>query len=374
MYIHQQEQWPNFQWNRGELAILLADVRHLQGRFLGRMSSLGFELQKEAGFQTLIEDVLKSSEIEGEIYDRGQVRSSIAKRMGIDIDGEVSIDRHIEGIVEVMLDATSHYQRPLTKDRLLGWHAALFPKGRSGLQRIAVGQWRDESSGVMQIVSGPAGREKVHYEAPGFERLDDEMNSFLRWFNAPCDTDPVIAAALAHLWFVTIHPFDDGNGRLARAMTDMLLARSEKSSLRFYSMSARIQQERRDYYLILEHCQKGGLDVSAWLEWFLGCLKRTIEAAELTLETILNKAKFWEVHAGQKFNDRQHDIINRLLDGFVGKLTSSKWAKLEKCSQDTALRDINDLLTRKILIKEAAGGRSTSYILGRISNPYHVRQ
>jgi len=368
MYIHQQEQWPNFQWNRSELAIQLAEVRHLQGRLLGRMSSLGFELQKEAGFQTLTEDVLKSSEIEGEIYDRGQVRSSIARRMGIDIDAEVSIDRPIEGCVEVMLDATGHYQQALTKERLWGWHTALFPTGKSGLQRIMVGQWRDESSGVMQIVSGPAGREKVHYEAPGFQRLDDEMNHFLHWLNAPCDTDPVIAAALAHLWFVTIHPFDDGNGRLARAITDMLLARSEKSSLRFYSMSARIQQERRDYYLILEHCQKGELDVSAWIEWFLGCLKRAIEAAELSLETILNKAKFWEIHTGQKFNDRQHDIINRLLDGFVGKLTSSKWAKLEKCSQDTALRDINDLLARKILIKEAAGGRSTSYALGEFVN------
>ncbi len=363
MYIHQQEQWPNFHWNHNELTILLAEVRHLQGRFLGRMSALGFELQKEAGFKTLVEDVLKSSEIEGEVYDRGQVRSSIAKRMGIDIGDKAYIDRHVEGIVEVMLDATGNYQQQLTKERLLNWHAALFPTGRSGMQRIAIGQWRDESSGAMQIVSGPAGREKVHYEAPGFERLNAEMNRFLHWFNAPSDTDPVIAAALAHLWFVTIHPFDDGNGRLARAMTDMLLARSERSKLRFYSMSARIQQERKDYYLILEHCQKGGVDVSVWIEWFLGCLKRTIGTAELTLETILNKAKFWEIHAEHNFNDRQHDIVNRLLDGFVGKLTSSKWAKLEKCSQDTALRDINDLLRREILFKEAAGGRSTSYVL-----------
>ncbi len=366
MYIHQQEQWPDFYWDREMLALLLADVRHLQGRFLGRMDALGFELQKEAGFQTLTEDVLKNSEIEGEIFDRGQVRSSIAKRMGIDIGGEVTIDRHVEGIVEVMLDATGHYQRPLTKERLSDWHAALFPTGRSGLQHIKVGQWRDESSGVMQIVSGSLGREKIHYEAPDFARIDTEMSRFLCWLNAPCDTDPVIAAALAHFWFITIHPFDDGNGRLARSITDMLLARSEKSPLRFYSMSARIQQERNDYYLVLEHCQKGGLDISAWIEWFLGCLKRTIETAEKTLEKILDKARFWEDHAGQKFNDRQRDIINRLLDGFAGKLTSSKWAKLEKCSQDTALRDINDLLSHQVLIKESAGGRSTSYILGKL--------
>jgi len=363
MYIHQQKKWPDFYWDMDALAYLLADVRHLQGRFLGRMAAIGFELQKQAGFQTLTEDVLKSSEIEGEIFDREQVRSSIAKRMGIDIGAEINIDRHVEGIVEVMLDATGNYQRPLTQQRLCDWHAALFPTRRSGLQHIRVGQWRDESSGVMQIVSGPSGREKIHYEAPGFDRLDVDMSRFLRWVNAPCDTDPVIAAALAHFWFVAIHPFDDGNGRLARAITDMLLARSEKSPLRFYSMSARIQQERKDYYVVLEHCQKNTLDISAWIEWFLLCLKRTIETAEQTLEVILGKARFWEDHAGQKFNDRQRDMVNRLLDGFTGKLTSSKWAKLEKCSQDSALRDINDLLERRILIKAAAGGRSTSYLL-----------
>lgn len=363
MCIHQQEQWPNFYWDQKGLAFLLAEVRHLQGRFLGRMDALGFELQKQAGFQTLTEDVLKSSEIEGEIFDREQVRSSIAKRMGIDIGAEINIDRHVEGIVEVMLDATGNYQRPLTQERLCNWHAALFPTGRSGLQRIGVGQWRDESSGVMQIVSGSSGRDKVQYEAPGFDRLDVEMSRFLHWVNVPCNTDPVIAAAVAHFWFVAIHPFDDGNGRLARAITDMLLARSEKSPLRFYSMSTRIQQERKDYYVILEHCQKGNLDISAWIEWFLLCLKRTLEMAGEILEVILDKAKFWKDHAGQKFNDRQRDIVNRLLDGFTGKLTSSKWAKLEKCSQDTALRDINDLLERRILIKAAAGGRSTSYRL-----------
>ena len=363
MYIHQQHQWPDFRWNQEKLAVLLAEVRHLQGRLIGRMDALGFALKKDEGLQIMTEDVLNSCEIEGETFDREQVRSSIAKRMGIDIGETATIDRHVEGIVEVMLDATGNYQVPLSKERLCDWHAALFPTGRSGMQRINVGQWRDRSSGAMQIVSGPLGREKVHYEAPQFDRMDAEMTSFLEWINSPCQTDPVIAAALAHFWFVTIHPFDDGNGRLARAIADMLLARSEHSSLRFYSMSARIQRERKDYYAVLEQCQKGDLDITAWVEWFLNCLKRAIEAAKETLVVILNKAQFWESHSDETFNSRQRDILNRLLDGFVGKLTSSKWAKLEKCSQDTALRDINDLIARQILEKEAASGRSTGYRL-----------
>lgn len=363
MYIHQQQHWPDFYWDREKLAFLLAEVRHLQGRLLGRMDALGFALREEAGLQILTEDVLKTSEIEGETFNREQVRSSIARRMGIDRGESVTIDRNAEGIVEVMLDATRNYQRPLDQERLCSWHAALFPTGRSGLQRIQVGQWRDASSGAMQIVSGAFGKETIHYEAPSFKRLDGEMKHYLAWFNAPSPTDPVIAAAIAHFWFVTIHPFDDGNGRLARAIADMLLARSEQSPLRFYSMSARIQQERKEYYDILERCQKGDLDISVWVEWFLGCLKRAIEAAEQTLEAILIKARFWESHAHEPFNARQRDILNRLLDGFTGKLTSSKWAKLEKCSQDTALRDINDLLSRHILAKDPAGGRSTSYQL-----------
>ncbi len=363
MYIHHQHQWPAFRWDREKLTVLLAEVRHLQGRLLGRMDALGFSLQKEASLQTLTQDILKTSEIEGETFDREQVRSSIARRMGIEISGPATADRHVEGIVEVMLDATGNYQAPLSSERLFDWHAALFPTGRSGMQRISVGDWRGESSGAMQIVSGPVGREKVHYEAPEFDRLETEMQAFIRWFNAPVETDLVIGAALAHFWFVTIHPFDDGNGRLARALADMMLARSEKSPMRFYSMSSQIQRERKAYYEVLEQCQKGGLDISDWIEWFLSCFRRAIEASEETLEAILTKARFWEVHAGEAFNDRQRDIINRLLNGFVGKLTSSKWAKLEKCSQDTALRDIKDLLGRQILSKEDAGGRSTSYLL-----------
>ncbi len=363
MYIHQQVQWPDFSWDQGQLTVLLAEVRHLQGRLVGRMEALGFLLQKAASLQTLTEDVLTTSEIEGETFDREQVRSSVARRMGFDSDRSIPIDRHVEGIVEVMLDATGNHKSLLTKERLFDWQTALFPTGRSGMQRISVGQWRGASSGAMQIVSGPFGREQVHYEAPSFDRLDPEMATFIRWFNGHLESDPVIAAALAHFWFVTIHPFEDGNGRIARALADMMLARSEQTPCRFYSMSAQIQRERKAYYDVLEQCQKGSLDISLWIEWFLTCLKRAIEAAEETLEAILSKARFWESHAGEPFNDRQRDIINRLLDGFTGKLTSSKWAKLEKCSQDTALRDINNLLERQILTKEQAGGRSTSYLL-----------
>lgn len=363
MYIHQQEEWPDFSWDQGQLTVLLAEVRHLQGRLLGRMEALGFLLQKEASLQTLTEDVLTTSEIEGETFNREQVRSSVARRMGFDSDRSIPIDRHVEGIVEVMLDATGNHDTPLSKERLFDWQAALFPSGRSGMQRITVGHWRSTSSGAMQIVSGPFGREKIHYEAPGFERLDSEMKTFIRWFNGHLESDPVIGAALAHFWFVTIHPFEDGNGRIARALADMMLARSEKTPCRFYSMSAQIQRERKAYYYVLEQCQKGSLDISLWIEWFLTCLKRAIVAAEETLKAILTKARFWDSHAGESFNDRQRDIINRLLDGFTGKLTSSKWAKLEKCSQDTALRDINNLLERQILTKEQAGGRSTSYLL-----------
>ena len=363
MSIHQQDQWPDFSWDQGKLTVLLAEVRHLQGRLLGRMEALGFSLQKEASLQTLTQDVLNTSAIEGETFDREQVRSSVARRMGIDSDSSIPFDRHVDGIVEVMLDATGNYATPLSKDRLFDWHAALFPTGRSGMQRIAVGHWRSASSGAMQIVSGHFGRERIYYEAPDFDCLDSEMETFIRWFNGHLESDPVIGAALAHFWFVTIHPFEDGNGRIARALADMMLARSEKSPLRFYSMSAQIQRDRKAYYNVLEQCQKGSLDISLWVEWFLACLKRAIEAAEETLEAIFRKARFWEAHAGEPFNDRQRDIINRLLDGFSGKLTSSKWAKLEKCSQDTALRDINNLLGRQILTKEQAGGRSTSYLV-----------
>jgi len=341
----------------------LAAVRHRQGRLLGRMEALGFELRAEAVLRTLIEDVLKSSEIEGEILDREQVRSSIARRLGMDIGALAPVDRDVEGVVEMMLDATQDYQAPLTDERLFAWHAALFPTGRSGMTKIIVGAWRNEASGPMRVVSGPVGRDRVHYEAPAAARLAAEMAAFIDWFNGDARLDPVLKAAVAHLWFVTIHPFDDGNGRIARAIADMMLARSEESPRRFYSMSAQIRLERNDYYAILEGTQRGGLDVTGWLLWFLACLDRAFNRAESTLASVLRKARFWEAMAGQSLNERQRKVVNRLLDGFEGKLTSSKWATLTKTSPDTALRDINDLVARGILTRNEAGGRSTSYSL-----------
>ncbi len=363
MYIHERKDWPEFEWNQAALADLLADVRHLQGRLLGRMEALGFPLREEATLQTLTQDVVKTSEIEGEKLDAGQVRSSLARRMGMDIGALPQIDRNVEGIVEVMLDATRKHDQPLTQERLFGWHAALFPTGRSGMRRITVGAWRTKKSGAMQVVSGPIGREKVHYEAPDYDRLKKEMAGFIKWCNTSPGVDPVIKSALAHFWFVTIHPFEDGNGRIARAIADMMLARSERTSQRFYSMSSQIQRERNAYYDVLEHCQKGTLNITEWIKWFLNCLKHAIAASEQTLEVVMIKARFWKAHAGESFNERQRKVINRLLDGFDGKLTSSKWAKLTKCSQDTALRDISDLVSREILAKDEAGGRSTSYTL-----------
>jgi Fic family protein len=369
MYIHEREDWPEFKWAQGSLAALLADVRHAQGRLLGRMEGLGFELREEATLQTLTQDVVKTSEIEGEKLDVQTVRSSIARRMGLDIGALRPIDRNVEGIVDIMLDATRKHNKPLSQERLFGWHAALFPTGRSGMHRITVGAWRTKESGAMQVVSGPIGREKVHFEAPGHSRLKREMAAFLNWFNAKEDADLVLKSALAHFWFVTIHPFEDGNGRIARAIADMMLARSEGTAQRFYSMSAQIQQERKAYYDVLEKSQKGTLDITPWIEWYLGCLKRSINASEELLETVLVKDRFWKTHAGQSFSERQRKVINRLLDGFEGKLTSSKWAKLAKCSTDTALRDINDLLAKNILVKEEAGGRSTSYVLRLPARP-----
>ena len=339
----------------------LAAARHKQGRLVGRMEALGFPLRNEAALQTLTEEVVKSGEIEGETLDREQVRSSIARRLGIDVGAVARSDRHVEGVVEMMLDATEKYDEPLTDERLFGWHAALFPTGRSGMAKIVVGAWRDDRSGPMQVVSGPIGRERVHYQAPTASRLDDEMKGFLAWYNSDQGIDPVLKAALAHLWFVTIHPFDDGNGRIARAIADQALARSESCAQRFYSMSAQIRLERRQYYDMLEATQKGGLDVTEWLLWFLGRLDRAFDGADAIFATVLAKARFWERHAGENFNSRQRLMLNRLLDGFEGKLTSSKWAKIAKCSQDTASRDIDDLIGRDILAKDAAGGRSTSY-------------
>ncbi len=363
MYIHQQSDWPRFHWDEEAISAPLATVRHRQGRLIGRMEALGFRLRAEAVLDTLTQDVLKSSEIEGEILDRDQVRSSIARRLGMDIGALTPAERDVEGVVEMMLDATQHYDRPLSEERLFAWHAALFPTGRSGMHRIQVGAWRDDGSGPMQVVSGPIGKEKVHYEAPEAARVGREMAAFLAWYDGPSGIDAVLKAALAHLWFVTIHPFDDGNGRIARAIADMTLARSEGSPSRFYSMSAQIRAERNDYYAILERTQKETLDATGWIGWFLGCLGRAIDGAEATLARVLKKARFWEEHAGESLNERQRKVLNRLLDGFEGNLTSSKWARLAKCSQDTAHRDIMDLVKRRILVKDAAGGRSTHYSL-----------
>lgn len=362
-YIHELPAWPRFTWDQHRLAAQLAAVRHRQGRLIGRMQALGFALREEAVLQTLTEDVLKSSEIEGEILDKEEVRSSIARRLGMEAAGLPPADRHVEGVVEMMLDATQKFAEPLSPERLLAWHASLFPTGRSGMRKILVGAWRDDRSGPMQVVSGAEGRERVHYEAPAAARLDAEMTSFLDWFNSDRDIDPVLKAALAHLWFVTIHPFDDGNGRIARAIADMSLARSEGSPQRFYSMSAQIRLERKDYYDMLESTQKAQLDVTPWMQWFLGCLDRAFEGAEKTLAIVFRKAEFWRAHSTTPLNDRQRDMINRLLDGFDGKLTSSRWAAIEKCSPDTALRDIAGLVERGLLSKNDSGGRSTSYSL-----------
>lgn len=365
-YIHELQDWPNFRWDEGALAQRLASARHRQGRLIGRMEALGFALRAEAVLATLTEDVLKSSEIEGEILDKEQVRSSIARRLGMDIGALAPADRNVEGVVEMMLDATQKFQAPLTDERLFAWHAALFPTGRSGMTKIIVGAWRDDSSGPMQVVSGSIGRERVHYEAPKASRLESEVATFLKWFSEDTSHDPVLKAALAHLWFVTIHPFDDGNGRIARAIADMALARSEQSPQRFYSMSAQIRLERKAYYDVLEATQKGDLDITAWLKWFLECLDRAIEGAEQTLAGVIQKARFWETFKDHPLNERQRKVVNRLLDGFEGKMTSSKWAQLTKSSPDTALRDINDLINRGILVREQGGGRSTSYALTSI--------
>lgn len=362
-YIYQLPEWPEFRWDHEKLAAPLATARHRQGRLLGRMEALGFPLRQEAVFQTLTLDVLKSSEIEGDVLDPEQVRSSVARRLGMDIAGVIPADRHVEGVVEMMLDATQHFDQPLTADRLFGWHAALFPTGRSGIHKIAVGGWRDDTKGPMEVVSGPIGREKVHYEAPGARVLDREMKRFLKWADQPANTDPVLQSGIAHLWFVTIHPFDDGNGRIARAIADWVLARSENSSQRFYSMSAQIRSERDAYYSILEKTQKRSLDITDWLSWFIGCLDRALSSTETVLGSVLHKARFWDEHGNLPINDRQRLMLNKVLDGFEGRLTSSKWAQLTKCSQDTAHRDIQDLIHKGMLVKDPAGGRSTSYSL-----------
>jgi Fic family protein len=362
-YIHVLKEWPTFKWEDDKIILPLSSVRHKQGRLLGKLEGLGFHLREEATLETLTQDVIKSSEIEGEKLPADQVRSSIARRLGIEVAGDIAINRNVEGVVEMMMDATQKYDQILTDDRLFGWHAALFPTGRSGIHKIQLGAWRKDTRGPMQVVSGQMGKERVHYEAPEASRLDSEMQKFLEWFNRPTTTDLVLKAAIAHLWFVTIHPFDDGNGRIARAIADMQLARADGSRQRFYSMSAQIQKERKAYYEILEKTQKGILDITKWLLWFIECLDRAITLSEENLSGVTRKAKFWENHQTVVQNERQRKMLNILMDGFDGKLTSSKWAKIAKCSADTALRDIQDLIDKGILEKEQGGGRSTSYRL-----------
>lgn len=366
MSIHQQPDWPRFTWQGDAIAGPLAAVRHKQGRLLGSMEAMGFDLRAEASLAVMTSDVVKSSAIEGERLDPDEVRSSLARRLGLDAGGLPTAGRDVEGIVEMMLDATRNHDQPMTKRRLCDWHASLFPTGRSGMSRITVGAWRTREAGPMQVVSGPMGREKVHFEAPDAERLEAEMEDFLAWFNAPGTIDPVLKAGLAHFWFVTIHPFEDGNGRIARAIADMALARADGTKDRFYSMSSQIEAERKEYYRRLESSQRGDLDITLWLEWFLGCLARAIDGADATLAGVLLKARMWRRINQRPVNDRQRLIINRLLNGFKGHLTTSKYAALAKCSADTALRDIRELLARGILMQNPGGGRSTSYRLGEV--------
>ena len=362
-FIHQRDNWPNFTWSNNEIVNLLSEARNLQGRLIGKMETLGFDLRSEALLDTLTLDVLKSTEIEGEILNPDQVRSSIARRLGMEIAGSVESDRNVDGMVEMMIDATQNCLKPLTSERLFDWHAALFPTGRSGMYLITVADWRKDTTGPMQVVSGAMGKEKVHFQAPDSSQLNSEMKKFLDWFNAVQATDLVIKAAIAHLWFVTTHPFDDGNGRITRALTDMLLAQSDKTTQRFYSMSAQIRIERKQYYEILEKTQAGNLDITGWIKWFLSCLINALKSTDSVLNRVLFKADFWNRYSKTSINERQRKLLNIILDGFEGNLTSSKWAKIAKCSKDTAIRDINDLIEKNILQKEAAGGRSTNYDL-----------
>jgi Fic family protein len=362
-YIWQAPDWPVWRYDLSRLASPLAEVSRAQGLLLGRLADVGMALRDQASLAALTEDVLKTSEIEGERLDVASVRSSIARRLGVDIGALAPVDRHVEGVVEMVLDATTRCDATVTSDRLFAWHAALFPTGFSGMSRVRVGTRRDDASGPMQVVSGPIGRQRVHFEAPPAERLDVETARLLDWVNNDSGEPPILKAGLAHLWFVTLHPFDDGNGRIARALGDLLLTRADGSPHRFYSLSAQIQRERNDYYDILEKTQKGTLDVTAWLAWFFDALHRAVDSAQHTLDAVLAKTRFWQRRAATPLNERQAKLLNRLLDGFEGKLTSSKWASIAKCSPDTALRDISELVMLGILRKSAAGGRSTSYEL-----------
>ncbi len=364
--IWQASDWPSWRYDLAALAQSLADVSRAQGLLMGRLADVGMALRDQASLSALTEDVIKTSEIEGEQLNVESVRSSIARRLGVDIGALAPVDRHVEGVVEMVLDATANCNAGVTRDRLFGWHAALFPTGYSGLVRINVGDWRDDTTGPMQVVSGPLGRQRMHFEAPPADRLQSETDRFINWANSASNEPPLIKAGLAHLWFVTLHPFDDGNGRIARAVGDLFLARADGSPQRFYSLSAQIQRERKAYYDILERAQKQSLDVTEWLAWFLETLHRAVDQAQHTLDAVLAKTRFWQRWAAPgsaPLNERQVKLVNRLLDGFEGKLTSSKWASIAKCSPDTALRDITDLLARGVLRKSDAGGRSTSYEL-----------
>mgnify|MGYP000957788172 FL=1 len=369
-YIWQAGDWPTWRFDLAALAQPLADVSRAQGLLIGRLAEVGIALRDQASLSVLTEDVIKTSEIEGEQLDVASVRSSIARRLGVDIGALAPVDRHAEGVVEMVLDATANCSAPITRDRLFEWHAALFPTGHSGLARINVGGWRDDVTGPMQVVSGPLRRQRVHFEAPPADRLESETARFLAWANSASNEPPLIKAGLAHLWFVTLHPFDDGNGRIARAVGDLFLARADGSPQRFYSLSAQIQSERKAYYDVLEHTQKASLDVTDWLAWFLATLHRAVDQAQHTLDAVLVKTRFWQRWAAPgsaALNERQVKVLNRLLDGFDGKLSSSKWAAIAKCSPDTALRDITDLLARGVLRKSDAGGRSTSYELDDVA-------
>lgn len=362
IYIWQQTDWPDFTWDDAKLSYKLGRVRGLQGRLVGRMSALGFDLKNSAMLDALTADITKSSEIEGEILNVDQVRSSVARHLGIEIEGLPEADRYIDGVVQVMIDATQNYMQPLTAERFFNWHAALFPTGRSGVYKITVADWR-QGAEPMQVISGAMGKEKIHYQAPDSEHVPYQMKLFLEWVNGNQKIDPVLKAAIAHLWFVTIHPFDDGNGRISRTITDLFLARADEMPHRFYSMSAEIRKQRKGYYEMLEKTQKGSLDITNWLEWFLDCLEAALLDTEKSISTILQKAAFWDKYRLVSMNERQIKMVNLFWDGFDGKLTSSKWAKITKCSPDTALRDIQDLITKGVFRKTDEGGRSTNYEL-----------
>ena len=371
MYIHELPEWPNFTWDDKDIINLLSSVRHKQGILLSKINNLGFGLKSEAMLITLTNDVVTSSAIEGETYNPEEVRSSIAQRLGMDVGGLVPTSRDVEGIVEILIDATKNYDAPITAERLFSWHAALFPTGRSGLYKITVGDWRPKETEPMQVVSGPMGRERVHFEAPKAARLAKEMSVFIKWCNKS-DIDCVIKAAIAHLWFVTIHPFEDGNGRIGRAISDLFLTRSDGLPDRFYSLSSQIEAERKNYYKCLEESQKGSLNITPWIQWFLQCLQKSLDHADKELSHVIYKATIIKSLKNNGANDRQKKVIIRMLDSFEGSLTTSKYGKIAKCSQDTALRDIKDLMAMHILVQAEGGGRSTKYQLVELDTEKYI--